>query len=137
MRKRFVCVLDTSIFGYLVHPVTGGLSFRAGARPAGVPIVKFKYDDPRPGDVVAAVFYVDKRNPWRDHPAPPDWAYRNVVHIHRPGPNDTEACYRLIARLIPKTGVSTGLATLVPVHWAIGETAEAVCIIAVVERSGQ
>lgn len=133
MRKRFVCVLDPSLGKEKLREVKGGYSFAAGRLPAGVPVIKFKADL-QPGDPVVAVFYTDYREAYKDAQDPPDWAQRNVIHLHRPGPEDGEPPYRLLARVLPKAGVRTGLAQTKPVWWAVGETIENLVIVAVVPR---
>ncbi|MGB9661363.1 MAG: hypothetical protein ACPL5F_05010 [Moorellaceae bacterium] len=133
MLKRFVCILDPSLERSKLREVKGGYSFQAGHLPAGVPIIKFKAEV-GPGDPVVAVFYQDYREAYKDTENPPDWAQRNVIHLHAPKPEDGDPPYRLLARVISKTGARTGLAQTKPVWWAVGETVENLVIVAVVPR---
>jgi hypothetical protein len=136
VRKRFVCILDPSLEKEKLREVKGGLSFSVGKRPAGVPVIKFKADL-QPGDPVVAVFYTDIREAYKNDENPPEWAQRNVIHLHPPGPDDLKEPpkYRILGRVIPKTGVRSGLTQTRPVFWAIGETGTEVALVAVVERS--
>lgn len=136
MRKRFVCILDPSLEKEKLREVRGGYSFYTGKHPAGVPVIKFKADL-HPGDPVVAVFYTDYREAYKDAENPPEWAQRNVIHLHPPGPDDLKEPpkYRILGRVIPKAGVRAGLTQTRPVWWAIGETKDEVALVAVIERS--
>jgi hypothetical protein len=134
--RKCICVLDASLSAERLKEVRGGYTHPSQSHRVSFPVIKFK-GNVKAGDVISAVFYRDKRWEWKNHPAPPDWAYRETVRVF---PVEAEnPKYRLIGRYLSPQPAKVWLGELndsghEALLWSFGSSeADEVFIIAAVQ----